>query len=184
MSVNVDVYYESLGDESKVMYRQLYLVVKKLNSYIHLNTYPYGKTETKQENGRYQFVCEHGHHECLGNKLHACAIDVLQNVTNYVEFHACLMLFKSNMRAADRCGVWKKVDSNPIIRCVRTAKGNELLVHYGIETQQKIPNLPHVPYVLIDGKLKPNNISLFEAVCETIRDPPKECVDKVLNNVS
>lgn len=41
--------------------------------------------------GNYSFRCQHGPAECYGNKLHACAIDVLENITLAVLYNSCLM---------------------------------------------------------------------------------------------
>lgn len=36
-------------------------------------------------------ICQHGPAECYGNKLHACAIDLLNNITLAVLYNSCLM---------------------------------------------------------------------------------------------
>lgn len=41
--------------------------------------------------GGYEFVSQHGPEETYGNKLHACAIDTLQNITMAVLYNSCLM---------------------------------------------------------------------------------------------
>lgn len=56
--------------------------------------------------GNYEFICQHGPAECYGNKLHACAIDELQNITLAVLYNSCLMDYSqpgngSNDAAAD-----------------------------------------------------------------------------------
>lgn len=46
--------------------------------------------QTKEENGKYYFHCQHGEEECFGNKVHACAIELIGNMTEYVQFTDCL----------------------------------------------------------------------------------------------
>ncbi|XP_049879249.1 gamma-interferon-inducible lysosomal thiol reductase-like isoform X2 [Pectinophora gossypiella] len=171
--VKVDLYYESRCSDSIAEYPEMSTVVKKLHNYINLTTYPYGKAKMREENGKVIFTCQHGEKECYGNKLHACAIDQLKDVRKYVDFNGCLMTRQSNDAAVDECGKLQKVDSEAIKNCARGPKGDELLIHYGKESE-KI-KYTDVPWVLINGELKANNTSLLDTVCKAIGNPPKEC---------
>ncbi|XP_049879227.1 GILT-like protein 2 [Pectinophora gossypiella] len=171
--VKVDLFYESLCPDCIADYPQFPPVVKKLHNYINLQTYPYGNAKMYEDNGKTIVKCQHGERECYGNKLHACAIDQLKDVQKYVDFNACMMAKRSDDDAADECGELYKVDANAIKTCAKGARGHELLVYYGRESE-KI-NYNYVPYVLVDGQVKDDDKPLLDAVCESIHPPPKEC---------
>lgn len=47
--------------------------------------------QTKQINGQYTFQCQHGEEECYANKVHACSIDAIDNMTTSVKFTDCMI---------------------------------------------------------------------------------------------
>ncbi|CAH2050317.1 unnamed protein product, partial [Iphiclides podalirius] len=149
--VSIQLYYESLCTGCiEFITENFTTVVERLNSYLTFQTYPYGNAKTFRRNGRYEFKCQHGLKECYGNKLHACAIDLLQNVTQAVIFNSCMMEPKegkrgSNDYAADACAKKHDVDAAPIKECAKGDKGSELLKYYGDETKRA--NVSYVPLV-------------------------------------
>lgn len=56
---------------------------------LHHNFFCY--FQTKEENGHYFFQCQHGEQECYANKVHACAIDVLNNPMMAVKLAQCMI---------------------------------------------------------------------------------------------
>lgn len=47
--------------------------------------------QTTEENGKYYFTCQHGEEECYANKVHACAIDAIGNMTSVVKITDCMI---------------------------------------------------------------------------------------------
>ncbi|XP_026492656.2 GILT-like protein 2 [Vanessa tameamea] len=173
--VDVKLYYECLC-QGCIQFdkNQFNPVVQKLNQYLNINLYPYGNAKTIEHDGQYEFKCQHGPPECYGNKLHACAIDYLQNITKAVQFNACMMDYKSNDDAADRCAKSMSLDSSPIKTCAKNERGTQLLKYYGDESKKA--NFSFVPYILINGKLNSGD-NFMEDVCAEFSVPPPPCVD-------
>ncbi|KOB76592.1 Legumaturain, partial [Operophtera brumata] len=126
-------------------------------------------TDKTVENGDadYEFTCQHGPAECYGNKLHACAIDVLQNITAAIRYNSCLMDYSQAGNGSD------DVAANVAIKqCAKGAKGPELLKFYGEESTKS--GFTSVPYVLINGA--PGRVDHFkEDVCKAFSKPPPPC---------
>ncbi|XP_014356162.2 GILT-like protein 2 [Papilio machaon] len=180
--VLVQVYYESLCPACRLFFtEQLKPVVEKLGQYINIRTYPYGNAKTIiDENGDYTIKCQHGPPECYGNKLHACALNLLQNKTQALIFNACLMTRRRNShgsddKAADACGTELNLDSNTIKECAKSNKGDELLKYYGEESKKA--NFNYVPYILIQGRVNDGE-ELMKDICNVFTNPPPPCNDK------
>lgn len=45
----------------------------------------------KTENGSYSFDCHHGPNECYGNKVQACALAHLSDLSDKIDFVNCVM---------------------------------------------------------------------------------------------
>ncbi|XP_045772678.1 uncharacterized protein LOC123872442 [Maniola jurtina] len=175
--VDVKLYYESLcPDCIKFDTEQFSTTVQKLNQYVNFHTYPYGNAKTIYKNGEIIFECQHGPPECYGNKLHACAIDHLQNITAAIVFNSCMMGGEgggSNDAAADRCAAEFGIDSMPIKACAKGDRGTQLLEYYGEESKKA--NFSYVPYILINGKVNDGS-NFMNDVCAAFAVPPPPCV--------
>lgn len=57
---------------------------------------------TKKADGSVKVACQHGVKECYGNMLHACATDILDNVSQYLEYNSCMIRLNSNDTAAQK----------------------------------------------------------------------------------
>ncbi|KAM3967571.1 gamma-interferon-inducible-lysosomal thiol reductase-like [Aphomia sociella] len=176
--VNVSVYYETLCSNCKFFDNYRFKeVVKKLTPYLNIRTYPYGKAKTtRTDDGKLIFKCQHGPKECYGNKLHACALDIINNATAALLFNICMTDPAddngSNDPAADACGKKMSINSSPIKECAKSDKGDELLEYYSKESEKVHYNF--VPYVLINRKIWKDTYFLKE-VCEAFTTPPEPC---------
>ncbi|XP_045486730.1 uncharacterized protein LOC110994806 [Pieris rapae] len=152
--------------------------VERLNDYLDIQTYPYGNAKTEEHDGKVEFKCQHGPKECYGNKLHACALNIIKNHTAALQFNMCMMESSqenrgSDDKAADKCGANMRIDSRPIKSCAKGAKGIELLKYYGVEST-KI-GFQYVPFVLING-VEYNGENFFKDVCKYFSKPPPSCM--------
>lgn len=56
--------------------------------------------QTKEEDGKYYFICQHGEEECYANKIHACTIDAMKNSTLSVQVTNCMIIDNMDADAA------------------------------------------------------------------------------------
>ncbi|XP_063616804.1 gamma-interferon-inducible lysosomal thiol reductase-like, partial [Cydia splendana] len=182
--VDVRLYYECLCPYCIDFYTTaLIKTVEKLGPYIDLKTYPYGNAERTEENGKVIIECQHGEEECYGNKLHACAIDILKNTTRSVSYISCMMSGQgensgSDDNGATRCGKKMGINAKKIIKCAKGKKGEELLEYYGKETDKDVPDREGVPWSLINGKYV-NGVGELDkwlaTICAALDHPPPQC---------
>ncbi|XP_068625137.1 gamma-interferon-inducible lysosomal thiol reductase-like [Battus philenor] len=176
--VTIQVYYECLCPGCIQFDTGAFAsTVRKLYEHLDIYTYPYGNAKTFIHDGKYQFKCQHGPKECYGNKLHACAIDLLNNETQALLFNSCMMTPRNNSRgsddeSADRCGEKQDIDVTTIKECAKGDRGSQLLKHYGDESKKA--HFKYVPYILINGNLN-NGGNFFRDVCAAFQNPPPPC---------
>ncbi|XP_047984793.1 uncharacterized protein LOC125225227 [Leguminivora glycinivorella] len=179
--VDLRIYYEAMCPYCIDEYTEILPeIIDKLGAYINLKTYPYGNSNKTEKNGKTVIECQHGPKECYGNKLHACAIDVLKDTTQYVKYIACMMSGQedgsggSNDKGATECGKQMGIDATKIIECAKGEKGEKLLEQYGEETDYEAPDKRGVPWSLINGKFVSSDL-WFTTICAALAHPPPEC---------
>nr|CAD7268837.1 unnamed protein product [Timema shepardi] len=93
--VQVTVFYESHCPYSvEFITQKLYPAYKALTSAnMDVDLVPYGFTKySVDDDGHYQFSCQHGPSECYGNRVQACALaELSDNLDLQVEFVNCAM---------------------------------------------------------------------------------------------
>ncbi|XP_041975453.1 GILT-like protein 1 [Aricia agestis] len=178
--VKARIYYEALCPDSKHFFvKHLGPVSKKLSDFVHITLVPYGKASTKEENGEYYFICQHGEEECYANKVHACAIDILKNSTLSVEVTECMII--DNMDADSalyRCAKQYNLDPEPIKICATHRLGSALLKKHGDDTS--IINPKFIPTITLNGS-KDNQRAILKnfllEICKMIDMPlPPPCL--------
>ncbi|XP_063358057.1 gamma-interferon-inducible lysosomal thiol reductase-like [Cydia amplana] len=180
--VELQVYYECLCPDCISFHLgPLDDVYNKIGSYINLKLYPYGNAKRTEENGKTVITCQHGPAECYGNKLHACAIDILKDISKSEYYNSCMMNGTWGGRGstdmdATNCGQTMGIDSKPIIACAQSKRGEDLLEYYGQETDRLI-NKQYVPWVLINGELFDTENDLMKKICETLSNSPPPCAE-------
>ncbi|XP_014356159.2 gamma-interferon-inducible lysosomal thiol reductase-like [Papilio machaon] len=173
--VSIQLYYECLCRFCKQFYTEVFIpTIRELGEYLDVRTYPYGNAWTSERNGSYVFDCQHGRAECYGNKLHACALDLLQNKTQALVFNSCLMVGNSEDSDADQCGKEQNVDADSIKECAKGDKGTLLLKYYGDESAKG--HYRYVPYLKINGKHRAR-ANFMHKVCKIFTVPPPPCVE-------
>ncbi|XP_063616800.1 gamma-interferon-inducible-lysosomal thiol reductase-like [Cydia splendana] len=180
--VDLRVYYCSFCGGCVYFHtKQLEPTLKKIGSYIDLKNYPYGLTSRYKKHGKIYFDCAHGPAECHGNKLHACAIDILKNTTQSEFYNSCMMNSTwggegSSDKDAINCGRLMKIDSKPIIKCANSERSDALMEYYGIETDKvSNPRDRYMPFILLNGKEFNIAKNLMKIICQTLAKPPPEC---------
>ncbi|XP_073957737.1 gamma-interferon-inducible lysosomal thiol reductase-like protein [Choristoneura fumiferana] len=180
--VKVRVYYEALCPDSKHFFmRHLWPVTEKLSEFLEIALIPYGKATTKEENGQYYFQCQHGETECYANKIHACSIETIGNMTMSVEFTECMISDNNDPdEALSRCAKSMNVDPEPISTCANNNLGSALLMKYGADTH--IINPYFIPTVTLNGSKPKQTLpailkNFLLEVCKRIAMPlPPPCL--------
>ncbi|XP_075980844.1 uncharacterized protein LOC142979636 [Anticarsia gemmatalis] len=182
--VQLKVYYETLCPASVDFFvSQLKPAVKRLGEHLDVHLIPYGHATTHNTRGYYTFECQHGPKECYANRVHACAIDVLQNTTRSINFLGCLMQYTSYHGNYDyfvsvltTCSFTENVNISEIGMCVNSPRGAIVLKQYGDETHELEPS--YVPYIVLDGSSQYQDRAagnLVDTVCQLLNPKPSVC---------
>ena len=132
--------------------------------------------------GEYQFVCQHGNNECLGNKAHACALAKLSK-SESAAYINCMMDSFDAPNDAESCAQDLGIDFSATIKpCYDSWEGPTLLAALGIKTHNLSPPLYYVPWITYDdawtvGDMTGSEVDLLGIICEKLadRNPPPQC---------
>ncbi|XP_015594244.1 GILT-like protein 1 [Cephus cinctus] len=185
--LKIDVYYESLcGDSVSFIRNQLVPSYALLKNVLNVTFVPYGKaTHTKNsQTGKWEFVCQHGIHECNGNIAQACglaeignlSLDFQQRQDLAVNFVGCVMSDRHPATAVPRCTEHVRLaeaSRNRINQCKNNTEGDELLVAAGNKSNLVQSPLSFVPTIVLnenfDSDQQYNLLYNFEAfICGLI----------------
>ncbi|XP_046982048.1 GILT-like protein 1 [Schistocerca americana] len=166
------VYYEAKCPDSRdFVVQQLLPAVLRDPELVRPVLIPFGKATVTTTSSGYEFSCQHGPTECLGNKLHACGIALAESRTLQVSYAACMMSNYTDVESAsEKCAGELGLPFPTISDCANGQAGNELLRAYGNVTSDLSPALTFVPTVTLNG-LRGNQTAVlgdfWEQVVET-----------------
>ncbi|XP_005090370.1 gamma-interferon-inducible lysosomal thiol reductase [Aplysia californica] len=182
--VNVTLYYEVLcGGCHDFITTTLVTAVKALGddgSIMNFHFIPYGNSlETwNRTTSQWDFSCQHGPEECVGNTVDACVIHYKPKFKDHYRFIVCFeknVDYKSQAwkEALEKCGKRYDMPVEEIASCVTTKLGNTL------EHEMALRTGPHqwVPWLILNGVHTPQaGDNLLRAVCKAYKGPkPKGC---------
>ncbi|NXG57623.1 GILT reductase, partial [Hemiprocne comata] len=103
--------------------------------------------------GKWQFECQHGPEECLGNMIEACLMHEAQNFTTYFPVIFCLESGSSVTKNLEAClQIYApELDVGRIAACVRGDAGAALMHHNAQQTAALDPPHQYVPWIVING---------------------------------
>ncbi|XP_065070124.1 gamma-interferon-inducible lysosomal thiol reductase-like [Rhopilema esculentum] len=182
--VDVAVYFESLCPDSiKFIIEQLYPTYQKLygKHIFKVDLVPYGNVKETKKGDHWQFSCQHGEEECLGNIIETCAIHELQNETQWMPFILCMEKNKATLPAAKKCSEEQHFDFDIIEKCRTGTLGNQLQHEMGVKTNSLKPKHTFIPWITINGRSKGIQTkalyNFFELICESYEGPkPDACL--------
>lgn len=181
--VNFELYYESLCPDCKeFITKQLYPTYQAIGSVINITLVPYGNAEEQKRGDHYEFTCQHGKEECVGNLIETCAIYVLKSFDSYFPFINCMESSSSlPSRSAVTCAQQLSVPLDPIMACANGTQGNQLEHKMAVMTDALVPQHQYVPWVVLNGvhteKINDEAVSdLLKLICDTYTGPkPSGC---------
>ncbi|KAL2725304.1 gamma-interferon-inducible lysosomal thiol reductase-like [Vespula squamosa] len=161
--VNVNVYYESLcGDSIRWIKDQLLPNYASLRKHLKITLIPYGKAKHSRNaaNGQWDFSCQHGFPECLGNKAQACGINAIESdyqeseqQDQIVYLIGCTMSDQYPPNAVETCAknYLTEETQKRISECIHSTVGDDLLARNGDKTWALKPNISFVPTIVVNG---------------------------------
>lgn len=161
--LTISVYYEAQCPDSRSFFvRHLLPVFLEMGSALDIELIPYGHAETfEKEKGRFTFKCQHGPGECFGNKLHACAILNIEDLTLRLQYVTCLIddfddLEETGFQCARKYDIpWKL-----ILNCATGVQGDWLLKNYGELTNKLKQPISFVPTILLNQNFHKQSLIL------------------------
>jgi len=162
---------------------------QELWKHIDVKLHPFGNAHMIEEkkisegfhfwhpHGNYPIIiCQHDDMECLGNRLQACAIDLLEDSSKYIPFVICMSSYgiAAGLELTSfECGKKHGVDMDKIKACTDSKKGHDLAMTAGRSTVTA--NVSHVPWLTVNGNHTTND-TLLAPVCDLLSEAkPKAC---------
>lgn len=180
--VNVSLYYESLCPGCRqFLVLQLMPTFIMLNDIMNLELVPYGNAQEKQVGDKFEFTCQHGPDECLGNMIETCVMDKVPDAAVAVIY--CMEAAVNVVKAVESCLALFSPTTvfGDIMACVNGEEGNQLMHQNAKKTTSLQPPHQYVPWITINGEHsddlqeKAMN-SLFKLVCSLYKgQAPAAC---------
>ncbi|XP_070974016.1 gamma-interferon-inducible lysosomal thiol reductase-like isoform X2 [Oncorhynchus clarkii lewisi] len=181
-SVQVELYYESLCPACRYfLTSQLLPTWTMLQDAMSVTLVPYGNAEESFDGKKYQFTCQHGEEECLGNMIETCILNVTGS--NAFQIIYCMEASTDVVKAGEKCV--ELYDPNTkwdsIMTCVKGDQGNQLMHQNAVKTDALKPTHNYVPWIVINGEhteeLQDKAMSsLFALVCSMYKgSKPEAC---------
>jgi len=153
--VGITLYYESLcGGCRQFIETQLYPTYQKVGNIMDVTLVPYGNAQESREEDQWQYQCQHGPAECVGNLIETCAISILYNTSVYFPFIHCVEtnIQYSPRSTAESCASQLGIDFAPIDKCQSGPQGNMLEHEMAEKTNALEPPHQYVPWITMNGK--------------------------------
>ena len=148
---------------------QLSALMEAVPEIVELQVFPYGnaKETGPDDDGLYDFACQHGENECLGNLFEACAIahypGKINDLPEWLPFYECMessayqyMNGEFDTTVVSDCATVADgfaLDYDVISECAMGEDGNALMHDIAAAT----PDHTYVPWVVVDGVTVPDS---------------------------
>ncbi|OXA57376.1 GILT-like protein 1 [Folsomia candida] len=184
--LRLTVYYESLcPDSRRFIINQLYPTINLLggvnNEFLEAEFVPYGKANTTFVNGTFEFVCQHGRNECLGNMIHGCALAKLAKNESAAYINCMMDSFNAPIDA-EACAISLGLNYTRIGECYNNWEGPTILASAGIRTHDLVPTLYYVPWIVYNDVWRVEDMigseqNLMNVICQKLENStrPTQC---------
>ncbi|KAK6467556.1 gamma-interferon-inducible lysosomal thiol reductase-like [Huso huso] len=182
--VQVSLYYESLCPGCRgFLVMQLFPTWILLMDIMNVTLVPYGNAQEKFDGKQWQFTCQHGEEECLGNMIETCIMDILGDANKYFPVLFCMESSQDVIKSGEACLKLYEptVQWESIMTCVKGDQGNKLMHANAQLTDALKPAHQYVPWVTLNGEhtdaMQGKAMSsLFNLVCSTYKgEKPVAC---------
>ncbi|KAM9718790.1 gamma-interferon-inducible lysosomal thiol reductase isoform 2-T2 [Menidia menidia] len=179
--VQVALYYESLCPGCRLFLTEmLFPTWVMLKDIMSVTLVPYGNAQEKPDGQKYQFECQHGEKECLGNMIETCLLNMTDMAFPII---FCMESSTDVISAADSCVELyaPELSMDKLKSCVDGDLGNKLMHQNALQTRALNPPHQYVPWVTINGEhtedLQDKALSsLFLLVCNMYKgSKPPAC---------
>ncbi|XP_032567618.1 gamma-interferon-inducible lysosomal thiol reductase [Chiroxiphia lanceolata] len=184
--VELSLYYESLCPACRE-----FLVLKLFPTWLllpsemlNITLVPYGNAQERNISGKWDFQCQHGPEECLGNMIEACLMHEAKNFSTYFPIIFCLESGSSVTKNLEAClQIYApELDRDHIAACMQGDTGMALMHQNAQLTEALDPPHQFVPWIVINGKHTDElqaqaEASLLGLVCHLYQgEKPEVCV--------
>ncbi|XP_055330576.1 gamma-interferon-inducible lysosomal thiol reductase-like [Paramacrobiotus metropolitanus] len=120
--VLLEVFYETLCPNSIAFIKnQLYPTVQQIISIVNVSMVPYGKATQTKDGDNWDFTCQHGPRECVGNIVESCAlkyipqnvVDPATNIPRVLTLINCMETATDPSSAGPDCAKQQDIDFAP-----------------------------------------------------------------------
>jgi len=192
--VKISLYYESLCPNSQYFVTsQFYPNWEYFGSdLLQIEFRPFGKANfSESDDGGWDFQCQHGPDECLGNKLQACALQQVTDPSEYIPLINCIMASEypplDGYSCLETLGI-TTTSLDDLVQCVESEQGEFLLHEIGVETLNLEPTLTGVPWLLFNDEFTMDDWidgmnDLRGLLCSKYLNGTDKCLEFAVKNV-
>ncbi|XP_070563047.1 gamma-interferon-inducible lysosomal thiol reductase-like [Ptychodera flava] len=181
--VQVTLYFESLCPGCRSFIKsQLYPTWQTIPSIINVTLVPYGNAHEQKVGDHWEYQCQHGENECIGNFIETC---LLHYNDMKVAFPVLACMEASGQpydpATGQQCASQYGVDFSQVLKCSNSTLGNTLEHQMALKTEALDPPHTYVPWVTVNGvhteQIQQEATSdLLKLVCDTYTGPkPPAC---------
>ncbi|XP_061870952.1 gamma-interferon-inducible lysosomal thiol reductase [Colius striatus] len=154
--VELSLFYESLCPACRnFLVQELFTTWLLLPvGILNITLVPYGNAQERNDSGKWQFECQHGPEECLGNMIETCLMHEAKDFNSYFPVIFCLESGSSVTKNLEAClQVYApQLDGSRIAACVQGDTGAALMHRNALLTEALDPPHQYVPWVVVNGK--------------------------------
>jgi len=176
-SVQATFYIESLcPDCREYITNQLFPTwsTEGFANIMNVTLVPYGNAKEIQVGNEWQFTCQHGAQECLGNILETCAIYLYPDQNVFLPFVHCVESSQDPIKSMAGCAQQFSINFTAVQTLANSTKGNALEHMMGLLTESLNPAHQYVPWVTINGiHSTDGEENLMAVICATYQGPNK-----------
>ncbi|XP_069734288.1 gamma-interferon-inducible lysosomal thiol reductase [Phaenicophaeus curvirostris] len=183
--VELSLFYESLCPACRTfLAQQLFTTWLLLPSQVlNITLVPYGNAKERNVSGKWDFQCQHGPEECLGNMIEACLMHEAKDFSTYFPVIFCLESGSSVTKNLEAClQVYApQLDKDRIAACVQGDVGAALMHRNAQLTEALDPPHQYVPWLVINGEHSDQvqaqaEASLLRLICRLYQgEKPEAC---------